>query len=92
MAYMLFAFDNYYPGGGMNDHVATFTDMEDFYRWKVSADCDRFQIFDTYNGNKSTLDMYRKINQMDDVLTMELEDSLKQKYLEQFVSDFINGV
>lgn len=91
MAYMLFAFDNYYPTGGMNDWQATFSDVEDFNRWNTDTYYDKFQIFDTYNGNRSTLNMYQKIQEIDDVLSTEEEDRLRKKYLEEFIRNFIEG-
>lgn len=92
MAYMLFTFDNYYPLGGMNDHLATFSSIEDFLTHNVYVDYDNFQLFDTYNGNKSTLNMYRKIEELDDFLSTEEERNLRKKYLKEFVSNFVNGV
>lgn len=88
MPYMLFAYDNYYPGGGMNDHQATFSDLDEFQHHDIYLDYDNFQIFDTYNGNKSTLYMYRKVEEADPC-SMEEEKILRQKYLEKFVSEFI---
>jgi carboxypeptidase C (cathepsin A) len=89
MAYMLFAYDNYYPAGGMNDWQATFDSMDEFHNSDVSLDYDNFQIFDTYNGNKSNLSMWRKLEELDDVLPTKYEQEFKKKTLENFVSDFI---
>lgn len=42
--YILFKFDTYYPGGGMNDLSGSFDTIE---KAKASAiDCDVFQIVD----------------------------------------------
>jgi len=45
--YMLFGFDNYYPSGGMHDHLATFTEFN--YKTKtayIRPNCDFYHIYD----------------------------------------------
>ena len=48
--FMLFGYDNYYPGGGVDDLMATFSTIEEakaFYRDTFSIG----EILDTHTGN-----------------------------------------
>lgn len=89
--FMLFAFDGYYPSGGMNDWRATFSDMEDFQRWGVSTEYDHYQIFDTRNGNKSSMRLYQKIQEIEAIepIGWDEEEELRRKLVNEFVKNFI---
>jgi hypothetical protein len=91
--FMLFSFDRYYPRGGMNDWRASFTDMEDFKRWTIYTDYEIFQIFDTHNGNKSTLELHKKIQEIEDIEPIEWhkEAELRRELIHAFVKEFVEG-
>lgn len=56
MQYLLFAGYNYYPGGGMNDYIDEFDDLEDAKQRGANVsdsygtEYDWWHIYDTHTG------------------------------------------
>jgi hypothetical protein len=88
MAYMVFAFDNYYPKGGMNDLKASFTDLNDLATKKpIPSDYLIYQILNTESGRlreTSTRDLF-------DDLGWDEEVKARATYIENFIKTFIEG-
>jgi hypothetical protein len=49
--YMVFAYDQYYPSGGMNDFKGDFDSLEDesYLNWieQLKQSCDHIHVYDT---------------------------------------------
>jgi len=71
MKYLLFAYDEYYPAGGLNDSLGFSTDIESAYTkvFKLQNTYRYFQILDLSNG------MYIEYTAPKDSMTdIKLED------------------
>lgn len=91
MKYMLFAYNNYYPLGGLRDLQARFTDVEDFKSMgSVDSNYDVYQIINPANGSNQVLHLSNEIEELD--LDWDKEEEVRCEYINKFVENFIvNG-
>lgn len=64
--YMIFAYDRYYPSGGLNDLLTTFESIEDIDFEELDVDFGYFQLFDTVTFKEIGIDVGKELMKIEE--------------------------